>query len=329
MALKKISKKVDIKMKIISVLDTAITSYNLGNQIIMESVHDVIEELFPEDFLYSLPWEGAVSKTAHRYMRSSDYVFFGGTNSLSSNILKYKQMGFRARDLLRFGNLTLFGMGWWQYQNRPDLYTRIFIRRLLSGKNIHSVRDEYTRQKLQDIGIRSVVNTCCPTTWKLTADHCAKIPVNKAESVVVTLTDYNKNRKSDEKLLASLINCYKYVFYWVQGAGDCAYIQSFDEFKGRIRLIAPKLKKYDEILSSTDCDYIGTRLHAGIRAIQKGRRALILAVDNRAVEIARDINLKVKHRSDIAGVVEFLSGEHETELRVPFGEINRWKAQFV
>lgn len=319
----------DVKMKIVSVLDTAITSFNLGNQIIMESVYDVMEELFPEEFLYSLPWEGPVSRTAHRYLRRSDYVFFGGTNSLSSHMLKYKQMGFRARDLLFFGNLTLLGMGWWQYQNRPDLYTRIFIRRLLSTRNIHSVRDEYTRHKLEDIGIRSVVNTCCPTTWKLTANHCAQIPATKAESVVVTLTDYNRRSESDERLLASLIACYKCVFYWVQGAGDYAYIQSFDEFKGRLRLIAPKLKKYDEILSSTDCDYIGTRLHAGIRAIQKGKRALILAVDNRAEEIARDINLNVKPRSDIAGVVEFLSGEHETKLQVPFGEINRWKAQFV
>ena len=316
-------------MKIVSVLDTAITSFNLGNQIIMESVRDVLEELFPEDFLYSLPWEGPVSRAAHRYMRSSDYVFFGGTNALSSYMLKYKQMGFRARDLLRFENLTLLGMGWWQYQNRPDLYTRIFIRRLLSGKNIHSVRDEYTRQKLEDIGIRSVVNTCCPTTWKLTADHCAQIPVRKAESVVVTLTDYNRSIEADEKLLASLMDSYKTLFYWIQGAGDHAYIQSFKKFNGRVRLIAPKLKKYDEILSSTDCDYIGTRLHAGIRAIQKGKRSLILAVDNRAVEIARDINLRVKPRSDIAGVVEFLSGEHETKLQVPFGEINRWKAQFV
>lgn len=139
-------------MKVISVLDTGITSYNLGNQIIMEAVYDIVEELFPGDFFFSLPWEGNISRTAHGYMRYSDYVFFGGTNSLSSHMLKYKQMGFRIRDLLRFNQLTLLGMGWWQYQDDPDLYSKLFIKRLLSRKAIHSVRDSYTQQKRLALG---------------------------------------------------------------------------------------------------------------------------------------------------------------------------------
>ena len=316
-------------MKVISVLDTAITSYNLGNQIIMESVYDIVEELFPEDFLYQLPWEGAVSPTAHACMRSSDYVFFGGTNSLSSNILKYKQMGFRARDLLRFSSLTLLGMGWWQYQGRPDFYTRAFIRRLLSGSTLHSVRDEYTKTKLADIGVSNVLNTCCPTTWKLTPEHCASIPKNKSDSVMVTLTDYNQSRASDERLLSELVDSYSNVFYWVQGAGDLMYIRSFKGFERDINIVSPKIKKYDFALDSYDCDYIGTRLHAGIRAIQRGKRALILAVDNRAAEIAKDIGLNVRSRDDVSGISDFIGGRYETRLKVPFDEINRWKAQFI
>lgn len=295
----------------------------------MDSVYDAIEELFPDDFLYHLPWEGPVSRASHSYMRGSDYVFFGGTNSLSSHMLKYKQMGFRLRDLFRFSDLTLLGMGWWQYQNKPEFYTRMFIRRLLSKKNIHSVRDEYTKKMLIGMGVCAVVNTCCPTTWKLTASHCSLIPAKKAKNVTVTLTDYNKSRATDELLLDVLLDSYENIYYWIQGAGDLAYIESFHKHKGRITLIPPRLNKYDELLESEDCDYVGTRLHAGIRAIQKKKRALILAVDNRAAEISKDVNLNVKQRDDISGICGFISDHYETKLKIPFDEINLWKAQFV
>ena len=42
----------------------------------------------------------------------------------------------------------------------------------------------------------------------------------------------------------------------------------------------------DALIQDTECDYIGTRLHGGIRALQHGRRSLILSVDNRAVVLA-------------------------------------------
>jgi len=54
-------------MKIISILDTSIADYNLGNQIIMEAVYDVLRMLFPGDFFYSLPYEGPVSRRSHSY----------------------------------------------------------------------------------------------------------------------------------------------------------------------------------------------------------------------------------------------------------------------
>jgi polysaccharide pyruvyl transferase WcaK-like protein len=145
---------------------------------------------------------------------------------------------------------------------------------------------------------------------------------------MVTLTDYSKSRESDTLLLSQLINSYDNVFYWVQGSGDLAYIQSL-RFKDKITIVSPKLKKYDAVLDSHRCDYIGTRLHAGIRAIQHGKRALILAVDNRATEIAKDIHLNVRPRDDIQGIASFISGSLKTQLNIPFHEIDRWKAQFL
>ena len=85
---------------------------------------------------------------------------------------------------------------------------------------------------------------------------------------MVTLTDYKRSRDVDLALLKILTESYKEIFYWVQGVGDLEYIRGFEEYRDRIKIVPPKLKEYDSILRSNDCDYIGTRLHAGIRAIQ-------------------------------------------------------------
>jgi hypothetical protein len=179
------------------------------------------------------------------------------------------------------------------------------------------------------IGIYNVLNTCCPTTWNITPLHCSKIPFKKSENVVFTLTDYNKSRESDESLFKILKESYKRIYFWIQGDGDFEYVKSFQNLTDSLVFISPKLAKYDQVLDSNECDYIGTRLHAGIRAIQKGKRTLILSVDNRATEISRDVNLNVKPRNDINGVDEFISGNYITDIKIPLDSISVWKKQFL
>jgi hypothetical protein len=177
--------------------------------------------------------------------------------------------------------------------------------------------------------VTQVVNTSCTTTWALTPDHCSKINYKKGKSVVLTLTDYNKSRETDSRLLEMLSDSYERIHYWIQGVGDSNYINSFGKFSGKISIIPPKLSKYDRVLDMMDCDYIGTRLHAGIRAIQHQRRALILSVDNRAAEISRDIGLNVLERDDYSGIEKFINESYVTNLNIPFEEISRWKTQFA
>ena len=315
-------------MKTISVVDTTISSYNLGNEIIMDAVNSTIEELFPDSFLFRIPWEEKFSQKTLKYMSESNYCFFGGTNSFSSHLLRYKQHGFRLRDLLFFRSLISFGMGWWQYQAKPDPYSTFFWKRLLSNECLHSVRDEYTKKMLESIGVSNVLNTSCPTTWTLDADHCAEIPTRKSDHVVTTLTDYNSSLKHDEKMLTMLCSHYKTVHVWLQGYGDSKKFKViFDRLPG-LRFIPPKLSCYDKFLKEIDCDYVGTRLHAGIRALQKKRRSLIVAVDNRAQEISKDINLNVCNRGDNEFIEGFASSEVDTVIRLPLASIRDWKAQF-
>ena len=45
---------------------------------------------------------------------------------------------------------------------------------------------------------------------------------------------------------------------------------------------------------------------AGVRALQKNKRTLILAVDNRAIEIRKDVNLNVFQRDRVEEIQNFI-----------------------
>lgn len=315
-------------MKTISVIDTTVSSYNLGNEIIMNSVISVVDELFPDSFLFRIPSEEKFSKKSLKYMSGSDFTFFGGTNSFSSHLLKYKQHGFRLRDLILFREMISFGMGWWQYQSKPDLYSSFFWKTLLSRSCLHSVRDEYTKAMLASIGIKNVLNTSCPTTWSLTESHCASISSQKSDHVVTTLTDYNPSLVNDKKMIELLFNNYSSVSIWLQGHYDLKNFESIFRSFPDIRIIPPKLSLFDKYLSEYKCDYIGTRLHAGIRALQHKKRTLIVSIDNRAHEIARDIKLPVCSRGDFDSIFKFIDSRFEIDVQLPLDNIYEWKDQF-
>jgi polysaccharide pyruvyl transferase WcaK-like protein len=218
------------------------------------------------------------------------------------------------------------GVGWWQYQKKPNLYTSLLYNRLLSQNYLHSVRDGYTENQLKSIGITNVINTACPTMWNLTEEHCSKIPTEKSDSVLVTFTEYNQKQKSDTDLIDLLSKEYKEIYYWTQQPKDYEYMK---EICGdRAIYLKPNLKALDEILSSRKVDYVGTRLHAGVRALQHQRRTLILSVDNRATEIAKDTNLPVIERDDINAIASQINSADRTNIKIPVENIKRWKSQF-
>ena len=131
-------------MKTVSVIDTSINNYNLGNMIIMDSINNIFDEIFSNDFIFKIQASESQGSNAVRNLLKSDLVFFGGTNALTSNINKEKYIGFSLNNLICFNSLILLGVGWWQYQNKPNSYSRFFLKRLLDDSQLHSVRDSYT-----------------------------------------------------------------------------------------------------------------------------------------------------------------------------------------
>lgn len=87
-------------------------------------------------------------------------------------------------------------------------------------------------------------------------------------------------------------------------------------------------KKYDEVLKE-DVDYIGTRLHGGIKALNAGRRSLIIAVDNRAIEISKDTGLPVIGRDEFKTMLENkINDSIQPKIVLPTDNIVAWKNQF-
>lgn len=313
----------------IGVIDTSIASSNLGDKIIMNSVFENIREVFPNSLISNYPSHLHRDYDAKLMMSNEDLLFVGGTNLLSSNMNKYYQWKIDSLDTVFFKKrVVLMGVGWWQYQNSPNRYTKNILKNILSDSYIHSVRDSYTLKMLKEIGIENVVNTSCPTMWNLDINQLKAISRHKARNVVATLTYYHENYELDSQILQLLQSNYEKVYLWAQGIQDLAYFYKLTVKIEGIIVLPPTLEALDSILLSDDIEYIGTRLHSGIRAIQLKIRTLIISVDNRAYEIGKDTGLNVIKREDINLIRKYISDDYQTQIFVPLEEINIWKKQF-
>lgn len=313
----------------ITVFDTSIATKNLGDELIMESVVSRLNELLDYPRMYHIPTHDEINEGSYKCLQDSSISFVGGTNLLSSNMREYKQWHIGLRDAWKLNNVVLFGVGWWQYQEKPSWYTKFLLRRVLSDDYNHSVRDSYTKNMLESIGISNVINTGCPTMWNLTGDHCNVISESKAKDVVFTLTDYNRNEIKDKKMIQTLRDEYDSVHFWPQGAGDREYFQYlFPDHN--VNIIKPTVSAYTSFLSSqSSLDYVGTRLHGGIHALNHQVRTIIVGIDNRAIEKGEDFNLKVVNRDNIEHLSKHINEKSETNLNIPHNRINRWKSQFT
>ena len=217
------------------------------------------------------------------------------------------------------------GVGFDSKYGSFDRDTQQLLHTILSRDGYHSVRDSFSEQKLKSMGIPNVLNTGCPTMWKLTPERCAAIPAGKAAKVICTVTDYCRDKVNDKAMLDILLNSYEKVYLWLQGKDDLAYIRELG-YQGKLNLVPSTLADYDTVLEQSDLDYVGTRLHAGIRALSKGHRSLIISIDNRAECISSDTGLPVLRREDVCiALKERLNGNIETIITLPWENIAWWK----
>jgi hypothetical protein len=305
-------------------------SANLGDLIIQEAVLRELSSLFFHSKIIQVSTHSFPTNQHIFSAMRCPLIFVGGTNLLNAGMDRYQQWKISPLQMLFLNRAILFGVGWQQYQVRPNFYTRNALRTVLSNKWIHSVRDNYTKEKLLSAGIKNVVNTNCPTMWPLLNLCPEEIPAEKSDNLLMMLTNYRKNPELDLKLLQLATSKYERVFLWPQGKGDKEYISELSSgLQSTIILLEHSFKDFQGFLRSDFAfDYIGTRLHGGIKCLLARRRSLILEVDNRAKEIAKDTNLPTVDRSDFQKIIRWIETPSRIDVRLNLNEINLWKSQF-
>lgn len=308
-------------------LDTYMDSDNCGDGIIMENCMLQLSDCLDVAALRHIPTHRLPTEEEKQQLRISGKKILCGTNILSGHMRNYGLWRLGA-DVSPYRETILMGVGFDSKDDSFDSYTQQLLRTILSKNVFHSVRDSFSERKLKSMGISNVLNTGCPTMWNLTPDHCVSIPTVKAKNVVCTVTDYYRDKANDKAMLDILFDSYEKVYLWLQGKDDLAYIQELG-YEDKLILVPSTLADYDTVLQQNDLDYVGTRLHAGIRALSKGHRSLIISIDNRAECIGDDTGLPVLRREDVCLMLkERLSGNFETNIILPRENITRWKGQF-
>ncbi|MDA7434765.1 polysaccharide pyruvyl transferase family protein [Synechococcus sp. AH-601-J22] len=307
--------------------DPSICSPNIGDQIISQAVESILSTLLPDLGSIKFPTQYSSLIRSHRILESSQINIVGGTNLITPNRLKFSQWKIPISFYIKNYKFLLLGVGIHQYKNKFDPLSSFAYRRLLRSKYLHSVRDSYTQRTLESLKISSI-NTSCPTLWPLIDDASqAKIPTVKSASVVFTLTDYRKSPVNDIKLIQTLISIYSNVYFWPQGTGDQIYCTELLSSIGKtssVSFLPFGLTSYTDLLRCSQLDYVGTRLHAGIYALNHFKRSLVLSVDNRAAEIGKDINLPVIARDEINSISNFIQTPSPLRLQLPTSNVVNW-----
>ena len=85
---------------------------------------------------------------------------------------------------------------------------------------------------------------------------------------------------------------------------------------------------FEKCLEQEKIDYVGSRLHGGIHALNHGKRTIIISVDNRASDMREDLNLPVISIYDVKEKLNsMINDSWETEIKINQSVIDSWKAE--
>lgn len=322
----------------ILMFDTAIGTFNQGDDIILDSAQAGMETLFNNNFVMRLGTHVS-NLSLYHYLRNSnkmqfadncDYKFIMGTNLLTSDVIRtigQWPIGPISKRLYR--NSIMMGVGITQSNRELTFYTKALYRDILRRDIAHSVRDEESKALLESVGGIQVIDTGCPTLWKLTPDVCANIPVNKARNAVITVSGQKKyqNPERDQMLIDVVERNYDKIYIWIQTYEDEGYFQSLKHTKDITYIYS--LRQYGEICDNGNVDYVGTRLHGGIYAMQHGVRSVIVEIDHRAKGFKEINNINTIARDELEGLEDYMNSPIRTEVHLREKDIKEWMGQFV
>lgn len=324
-------------MKKTVVFDTAIGTSNLGDEIILQCLEDELAPILNDSFIMrfgthvkNFGWKRFLMGSQKiRFSYDADFKIVMGTNLLSRDIKKTQaQWPIGRLDSWLYENCIMAGVGTTLSEGEITNYSQKIYNRILRKDFYHSVRDEESKRLLEQLGYK-VLNTGCPTLWKLTPEHCRHIPIKKADNVIFSLSGYKnqRNRPMDEALIDVLRDNYDNLIFWCQTSKDEEYLDKIDGTEAIPRLYS--LKKFKDTLEKGNVDYVGTRLHGGVYALQHKVRSIVIAIDHRARGFHETNNLCICERDEIPDKLSnLINSDIVTDIRLRQDDIDRFKAQF-
>lgn len=321
-------------MEYLILFDPTVGTTNKGDDIIMRGVYSGLKEIMKDRYVIHFPTHTTPFSIFQNYfwwkakfVKNADLKFVCGTNLLAKN-MRYPVNNwninlFNSKPLV---NSILVGVGNSLLNKKSNIYTRKLYKRVLNKEYFHSVRDDSTKEMLESMGYKAIT-TGCPTLWGITPEIMKQIPEKKAESVVMTVTGSDRDPIRDQIMLNICRKNYSKRFLWLQTIHDLPYLKTLQELED-VEIISPDLDTYKEFLETHNVDYVGTRLHGGIFAMQHKKRSIIIAIDNRATNINKVNNLNCIQRNQIETLDAKINSDFKTKLRIDFLNIEKWKNQF-
>ena len=314
-------------MRHFHLIDTAIGSDNIGDEIIVEQAKQHLLPAIQDAYITTSSGHDGLGPSSMRLIRNAQNLILLGTNALSATFRMRGSFMWHVEKkhvpLLKH-KVVLMGVGANRDFSQVDRRQAKFLKEVLSPNHRHSVRDETAVAILKDCGVASI-NTSCPTLWSL--DGRTPSGASRSSSVCFTLTKH-KAHQYDADLLRILLSNYQQVWFWPQQPRDLDYMLSL-EGSSNVRVLPANLAGYDSFLRENEVDVIGTRLHGTIRGLHNRRRSLAIAIDNRARDIGAETGLPVLARELVPTELQKHIDEPPiTSLKIPSGNVNAFLQQF-
>ena len=322
-------------MESIVLFDPSIRSLNLGDHIIMDSAEKQLANITRGRFTLKCAthapavtfYQNTRRNPRMRFYDEAKYKFVCGSNLLWKRMfIPRPTFNINPFNCMPYEGCILFGVGTDSGKKPLDGYTKRLYRKILSRDFIHSTRDDRTKAMVESLGLRAI-NTGCPTMWGFTPEFCSTVPTGKASNVIFTITDYSRDVEHDKTMIQILKRNYATVSMWLQGAFDEEYLDELGERDG-IRLIGPSVEAFDKALRNDDVEYVGTRLHAGMYALQHRVRCTIITVDERVRSMRERYGINCIERDEVDDLEQLINSQIQTNMNIDEDAIARWREQF-
>ena len=312
-------------------INTEFASDNIGDQVIMGGIKkNFLEEIISNhEYSEHANHDGLGSETK-KIIKDKNPILLLGSNAIPA-----RRIPFVTRNIVNIPtnhigyfnkNIVSIGCGLERYpdKNNPFLYS--FIDKIFNKKAPHSVRDEATRLYLLENGFKNVFNTSCPSIWGVDPEKEYR---PSFDSCVISINGYKKS-SSDIKALREITTLFNNVYFFPQHKADLDYFKELaaaDTSLESILIISRNLQQLLKLMREKSPIHIGNRLHCGLFFIANDLYSFSVNIDNRAMEISKDLNIPSINRDNL-----FTDSLHDKltnfKVNLPKETIQTFKEEF-